>query len=74
MHRKNVSKPLETEPSGCGKNSRLPLILSKSNLDRPTILASSNKKFNQCVLFDKGLGHFNSVQINGGKTKGGRYL
>ena len=71
MHRKSVTKPLFTQVSlgKAERQERLPLIINKSNLDRPSPLTSSNQKMSHCVLFDKGLGLQNSVQIQKGKKK-----
>ena len=72
MHRKSVTKPLQTELSfgKVEKQERLPLIINKSNLDRPSALTTSHYKMSHCVLFDKGLGLHNSVQIQKGRNKG----
>ena len=46
------------------------MIVKKSNLDRPSALMTSNDQMSHCVLFDKGLGLHNSVQIQKGSNKG----
>ena len=70
---KSLHKPkvVDNEQPLVSRSEKLPLIPNKNNFEHKPLLSSS--RVSHCLILDKGLGVFNSVQIKKGRGQG-RYL